>query len=224
MNEEEQIKIQQALLEREVDEELALDKRREFFKKYQNVIVCFVVGTLTLVAAFNIYQAWWQRVRRSESDAFERGVMAVYNQQPAEAQSLFENMVHDRTDYRFLGRFRLAGLLLDQGKIPEALTLLEQLMKTKSAPEELRSVARLLWVGHQLDTGTPAELQAALVPLLRPDNSFFPMASEQAALLALREGDGQKAKGYLEAALKTSNISQIQHQRLEEFLTILGEK
>ena len=223
MNEEEQIKIQQALLEREVDEELALDKRREFFKKYQNLMITLVVGTLTLVAAFNIYQSWWQRVRRGESDAFEKGVMAAYNGQTADAQNIFEKTVQDRTDYKFLGRFRLASLLFEQGKTSEGLGILEQLMKTKSAPEELRSIARLSWVGHQLDTGKPADLQAALVPLLRPDNAFFPMASEQAALLALKEGDTLKAKGYLEAVLKTPNISEIQHQRLEELLTILGE-
>ena len=122
--------------------------------------------------------------------------------------------MQDRTDYRFLGRLRLAGMLFEQGKTGEALGILEKLMSTKSAPEELRSVARLLWVGHQLDTGTPATLQAALVPLLRPDNSFFPMASEQAALLALKEGDALKAKGYLEAALKSPQLSQIQQQRL----------
>ena len=224
MNEEEQIKIQQALLEREVDEELALDKRREFFKKYQNLIVFIVIGTLTLVAAFNIYQSWWQRVRRSESDAFEKAVMAAYNQKLPEAQQLFENTVNDRTDYRFLGRFRLAGLMLKQGKTAEGLSVLEQLIKTKSAPKELQAIARLLFVGHQLDTGDSAKLQETLVPLLRPDNAIFPMASEQAALLALREKDLPKAKGYLEASLKTAHISQVQQQRLEEFLTILGEK
>ena len=224
MNEEEQIKIQQALLEREVDEELALDKRREFFKKYQNLMIGVVIGTLTLVAAFNIYQSWWQRVRRGESDTFEKGVMAVYNKQVPEAVDIFEKSFQGRTDYRFLSRLRLAGLLLEQGKKNEALSLLEQLMKAKSAPEELQAVARLLFVGHQLDDGEPAKLQTVLVPLLRPDNAFFPMASEQAAMLALREGDKPKAQGYLEAALKTGNLAQVQQQRLEEFLTILGEK
>ncbi|MGH7152403.1 MAG: tetratricopeptide repeat protein, partial [Acetobacteraceae bacterium] len=83
--------------------------------------------------------------------------------------------------------------------LPQALALWDAVAADPSADKLLRGLATLLWTQHQLDKGVPGILEARLKPLAVPDNPWRPMAEEQLALLAVRQGHTAQAKDTLTA-------------------------
>ena len=98
---------------------------------------------------------------------------------------------------------------------------LSTLMNNKSAPFEIRSVATLSFVGHQLDVEEPATLQKALKPLLDKDSAFYGSAVELSALLLLEEGKVEPAKDLLTQALAKKTLTPMMRQRLTELRSVI---
>ena len=99
--------------------------------------------------------------------------------------------------YRTLARLRAAALKADTGDLAGAAALYDQVAADSSADPLLRDLASLLWAQHQLDTGDPAPLEARLKALAVPDNPWHALASENLALLDLRQGHTDAAKATL---------------------------
>lgn len=216
--------IQQAILEREIDEELSQEKWINFFNKYKNIIGCIIFVTLTSVIVFNIYQTWWHKVKVKESHLFEKAVLAVHEKQKQQALKLLDEAKNNRTSYKYLSLFRKSALLIEENDLKGALNILDSIQKDNNAPSIFKDIALLLSIGHQANTEKPEILQTKLIPLLRPDNFLFAQASQQAALLSLKQNDIEKAKAYINSALKTSTTHPNIAIQLKELLTILERK
>ena len=99
--------------------------------------------------------------------------------------------------YRTLARLRAAALKADAGDLPGALALWDQVSADEAADPQLRNIANLLWVQHEVDHGDPAAVQGRLAPLIAPGNPWRPMALESQAWLLLRTGETDKARDVL---------------------------
>jgi hypothetical protein len=91
--------------------------------------------------------------------------------------------------YRSLARLQEAALKAGAGDVPAALALWDQVSADEQADPQLRHLADLLWIQHQVDTGNPADVEGRLAPLIAPGNPWRPLALECQAWLKLRTGD-----------------------------------
>jgi hypothetical protein len=190
----------------EVEEELRAERTRQFLTRYAGAIAAAAVLVIALVAG---WQGWrWYQARQDQAAA------AVYIQATLEsadtgpnanavhAASLatFDQLAqHGPAGYRTLARLRAAALDANAGHLPQALALWNEVATDSSADPLLRDLAELLWTQHQLDTGDPGTLESRLKPLAEPNNPWHAMATEQLALLELRQGKTGEAKQILTA-------------------------
>lgn len=185
----------------EIDEELRADRAKALLKRYGGVIIAAAV---LVVAAAAGWQAWrWYQAKQDmvaarkfiatmtaadsagTNAAARKTAIAEFNGVAATAPS---------DGYRTLARLRSAALEAQNGNLPGALTLWNDIATDGSADPLLRDLATLLWAQHQIDTGDPSLLAARLKPLAAPDNAWRPLAEEQLALLDLRQGKTAAAK------------------------------
>lgn len=190
----------------EVDEDLRAERAKNLLVRYGGVIVAACVA---VVAGTGGWQAWnWWQAKQDAAAAAQfvsamnlaevSPIAGAGNQSPA--ITAFDALTAAAPPgYRTLARLRAAALKAQQGDLPGALALWDQVAGDTSADPLLRDLASLLWAERQLDKGDPALLEARLKPLIMPDNAWRPMAREQLALLDLRQGRDDVAKAAFRA-------------------------
>ena len=190
----------------EVEEELRAERTRQLLTRYAGAIVAAALLVVALVAG---WQGWrWYQARQDQAaaaayitamlEAADTGSKAA----AAHAASLAAfNELAQRAPagYRTLARLRAAALEAAAGHLPRALALWNDVATDSSADPLLRDLAELLWTQHQIDTADPGTLEARLKPLAEPNDPWHAMATEQLALVALRQGKTGEAKQMLTA-------------------------
>lgn len=190
----------------EVEEELRAERAQQFLTRYAGAIVAAAVLVVALVAG---WQGWrWYQARQDQAAAaaYITAMLGAADTGPnaaaAHAASLaaFNQLAqHGPAGYRTLARLRAAALEAAQGHLPQALVLWNDVATDSSADPLLRDLAELLWTQHQIDTLDPGTLEARLKPLAEPNDPWHAMATEQLALVALRQGKTAEAKQMLTA-------------------------
>ena len=216
-------KYQEQAFELEVDEDLQQERLNKFWKKYSWLVYTVIVLILAATAGIQLYQSWRMKVRLAESDIFENAVVQIFAQKPDEAKPALTQLAQNgRTGYKYLARLELAGLAARQNDTETALKEFKTLMDS-DAPESLRAVATLSYVGHQVDTGDTKVLLQQLQPFL--DNpAFVGMAAELAAVLYLRDNKTQDTQNMLKKALALPNLSETVQVRLKALSQIIESK
>lgn len=213
-------KYQEKAFELEVDEDLQQERLNRFWQKYRGFIYIAVVLILAATAGVQVYQSWRMKVRLAESDAFESAVTKIFAQKPDEARPVLQDLaVSGRTGYKYLARLELAGLAVRQNDMKTALAEFKTLINSK-APETLKSVATLSYIGHQIDTGDTKELLKLVEPQLN-DAAFVGIAAELATILYLRDKEPEKAKNMLKKALQMPNLSEVVQKRLKDLIVMV---
>jgi hypothetical protein len=139
------------------------------------------------------------------------------------ATAAFEQVAASAPDgYRTLARLRAAGLEADSGDLAGAAALYDQVASDGSADKLLRDLASLLWAQRQLDTADPARLEARLKALAEADNPWHALASEDLALLDLRQGHTDAAKVTLRRLAGDLTLPQDLRGRANLLLSRLG--
>ena len=212
-------RIQQAILEREVEEELQKERLLNFWNKYRFLIIGGVIGIILTVAGTEIYHSWHNKVRLAESNIFEKA--AVLNAKGEKEAALQElTALEDTyTDYKYLAELKKASIFLADNKKTEALQVLKGVMDNKSAPEALRNTALLSYVGNQVDTGNPDELLTLLTPLLNQNSAYFTVATELKTALLLKQDKKEEASKTLKEALLNPNLTPNATTRINTLLS-----
>ena len=188
----------------EVEEDLRAERAQRLLARYGGVIVAACVA---VVAGGGAWQAWqWWQARQDAAAAARYLATANIADSPNAAPGLkagavfaFEDLAAKAPEgYRTLARLRAAAMRAEGGDLPRALALWDQVAGDSAADPLLRDLASLLWAQRQIDRGDPALLTARLTPLAAPDNPWRPLAQEQLALLALRQGKTETAKTALQ--------------------------
>jgi hypothetical protein len=224
----------------EVDEDLRAERTQALLKRYGGLLIA---AALVVIAAAGGWQGWkWWQARRDAAagTAFVAAMdaaqalapLAAGAQVPAApgnvaarkaAIETFEQVVATAPDgYRTLARLRLAALKADGGDLAGATALYDQVAADSSADPLLRDLASLLWAQRQLDAGDPALLTARLKPLAVTDNPWHGLASEDLALLDLRQGHADAAKTTLRQLAGDLTLPQDLRGRAAGLLNRLG--
>ncbi len=214
-------KIQQRIFEREVDEELQQERLQQLWQKYKWLVIGGIIVVLGGTIGYELYRSWWHKTRLAESDMYEA---AVLNAHTGKADAAIDGLTDlgetGKTGYQYLAQMETAGILLAANREADALPILADLMANDSAPAPLRASATLAYVGHQLETGDAAELQALLKPLLTAQSGAFAgLAAELSAVLFIRQGQPKEAALVIEQALGDENIPLPTRERLTHLLS-----
>jgi hypothetical protein len=187
----------------EVEEELRAERAKNLLVRYGGVIVAACVIVVAITAGWQGWR-WWQA--RQDMAAAAKYVAAMAQGEGAAmnataraaAIAQFDPLATTAPEgYRTLARLREAALKADAGDLTGAAGLWDQVAGDSAADPLLRDLASLLWAARQLDSLDPALLEARLKPLTTPDNAWRASASEQLALLDLRQNRPDAAKATL---------------------------
>ena len=214
----------------EVDEDLRAERAQALLKRYGGLLVAVA---LLAIAAAGGWQAWrWWQAKRdmAAATAFIAAMNTAQVVGPAAdaasrkaAIAAFDQQAATAPDgYRTLARLRAAALKAEAGDLPGAAALYDQMAADSAADPVLRDLASLLWAQSQLDTGDPARLEARLKALAVPDNAWHALASEDLALLDLRQGHTDAAKATLRRLAGDVTLPQDLRGRASGLLNRLG--
>ncbi len=179
---------------KEVDEELKRDRASELAKKYGPYFIGFALAIVLGTLGYNLWQDWDLERRSEQSNLYAAALSLAGDGDNAAALAAFAELGEPDGSYGTLAAFQRAELLAEEGRRDEALAIWASLAVSEAAGPALQGAARLFFVMHQIDDGDPGELRAMLEPLFAAGNGFRPLAMELDAILALREGDREKAR------------------------------
>ena len=214
----------------EVDEDLRAERAQALFKRYGWLLMALVLLVIGAAGAWQGWR-WWQTKRdMAAGTAFVAAMNLAQTAGPAtdaasraKAIAAFDQVAATAPDgYRILARLRAAALKADAGDLAGAADLYDQVAADSSADPLLRDLASLLWAQRQLDTGDPARLEARLKALAVPANPWHALASEDLALLDLRQGHTDAAKATLRGLAGDVTLPQDMRGRASGLLNRLG--
>ncbi|GAB6966118.1 hypothetical protein JCM25156A_01550 [Komagataeibacter kakiaceti JCM 25156] len=128
-----------------------------------------------------------------------------------------------RPPLRILARMERAALLAGSGDTPAALALWDEVARDQATDPVLASLASLLWVQHQIDSGDPATLRSRLAVLDAADQPWRGQAIEAEALLDLRAGRETDARARYERLSMDMGVADGVRSRAEAMLQMLGD-
>jgi hypothetical protein len=214
----------------EVEEDLRAERAQALLKRYGGLLVALALLTVAAAAGWQAWH-WWQAKRDlAAGTAFLAAMTTAQAVGPASdvasrkaAIAAFEQVAATAPDgYRTLARLRAAALEADAGDLAGAAALYDQVAGDSSADKLVRDLASLLWAQRQLDTADPARLEARLKALAEPDNPWHALASEDLALLDLRQGHTDAAKVTLRRLAGDLTLPQDLRGRASLLLSRLG--
>ncbi len=219
---EELEEIQQAILAREVEEELQKERLLNFWNKYRFLIIGGIFAIILSTAGTELYHSWHNKVRLSESNKFESAVVSIATGEQDKAIEALKAITQEaKTDYKYLAELRLAGVALQNKKLDDALSKLKSIYENKDAPTALRNIARLSFVGHQIDTQDGDTLLPILSDLLTPQSEYYPAAVELKTAILLKQNKKEEARQLLQNAVLSPNLSPDVVNRLKSFLSAI---
>ncbi len=185
---------------REVDEEIRQENFAKLWKRYGIYLIAFAVLVIAAVAGYQIWQSYDLERRTELSDRYAAlTTETVEDQDDAIRAALAEIADPSDRGYGTLAAFAQAQRLADSGNTAEATAIWDKIAAQSPSGDSFRAIATLLSVMYQIDSGDPAALEAKLQPLLGVGQPFRTSAQELDALLAIRQGDSERARARLEA-------------------------
>jgi len=219
----------------EVDEDLRAERAQALLKRYGGLLIALAVLTIGAAGGWQAWR-WWQAKRdMAAATAFVAAMNTAQVVGPRIAGASgdaasrkaaiegFDQVAATAPDgYRTLARLRAAALQADSGDLAGAAATYDQVAADSAADPLLRDLASLLWAQRQLDTADPARLEARLKALAVPDNPWQALATENLALLDLRQGHIDAAKVTLRRLAGDITLPQDLRGRASLLLNRLG--
>jgi|HigsolmetaAR204D_1030405.scaffolds.fasta_scaffold11592_3 hypothetical protein len=178
---------------REVDEALREDRAKTLWDRYGSLVIALAAALVLGTAGFAFWQNH-QAQQNQERSAMLAQVLTLAEENPAEAADQFAALAASGGNQALLARFYEAGLRAEAGHSEAAVDLYREIAGDSSVSGTWRDLARLLAVMHGLDDDDPAVLEAELAPLAAADSPWRFSAREMTGLLALRQGDTERAR------------------------------
>jgi hypothetical protein len=209
----------------EVNAELRAERARRLARRYGWLGAAAIAAGLAGVGA---WQAWEWRQDQAAATAGTRFIAALQATDRGDArgtvaQQLADLAAHAPDGYRVLASFRAAALKFEAGDRAGGLALLDRIAADENADKLLRDYASLIAVQRQIEDGAPAALHAKLLPLIAPNNPWRPMAEELEALIDLRTGQADRARGTLRRLASDATAPDGVRGRASGLLQSLGD-
>ena len=181
----------------QVEEELRSDRYTRLARTW--LPVAGAVLGFALIAALG-WWGWdsWQSSRADQaSAAYDRGMESLQGNNNAGAQAAFvEAAEKGNGAYKAMALQQQAGIAVAAGDMPKAIDLFDQAAKAVGDPI-LADMARFKALMLVMDTGTEADIEARIEPLIRDGRPYRAFALEAQAMSRLQFGKVQDARSIL---------------------------
>lgn len=189
----------------EVESELRDEQIQKLWDRYKGLVYGAMGGLVLAVAAFQFWQGQVTERLAQQADSFARATEQLVDGNPDAALSALTEVVEQGGPYGALADLQRAGILLEQDKRQDAISIFRTLSNDTSIDFVFRDLATLLWGIHGLDSEDPAVLEGAIAPLTDPSNAYSYSALELMALLAASRGDLDEARSILDELIEDTN-------------------
>ncbi|MBT6088722.1 MAG: tetratricopeptide repeat protein [Rhodospirillaceae bacterium] len=189
----------------EVESELRDEQIQKLWDRYKVWIYGAMAGLVVAVAAFQYWQGQVEERLTQQADSFARATEQLVDGNPDAALAELTAVVEQGGPYGALADLQRAGILLEQDKLQDAISIYRTLSTDSSIDFVFSDLATLLWGIHGLDSEDPAVLEDAIGSLTDPSNAYSYSALELMALLSARRGDLDEARTILEQLLEDTN-------------------
>ena len=142
---------------------------------------------------------------------------SIQNNSPFYMQCNLSADLHNKTL-----RIKKANILFEQGKSNDALILLEKIVNNDDVNSKIRHITAVKLSSYKLDSASREEIEKLLKPLMAEENSWTNIAKELLAMLEIREGNIEKAKGIYSEILNSPNLSDGLKLRVQDMLSALN--
>jgi hypothetical protein len=179
----------------EIEEGLRRDKAAQYWKRYGRYVVAAAVFAVAATASYVGWKEYRHRQQIADGDRFAVALSLIQDKKDTEALNALASLAQDAgAGYRTLARFRAATVKLRQGDRAGAVAIYDAIAKDGDVDPLYAQLAALYYVLDTLESGDPDDLAKRLEPLMAAASPWRYSARELAALLALRKGDGEKAR------------------------------
>jgi hypothetical protein len=206
---------------REVDEDVRRDQAAEFWKKYQNYIIAFVVLVLLATGAWRFYD--WRRIEAAQAAGarFESALDLVKDGKSGDAEMAFDKLAADApTGYVVLARLSNAAEL-SKSDPNRAIAAYDTLADDSSLGPLFREAARLRAALLRMDNGQADRAKTALEALAAPTGAFRNTARQALGAAALAANDFDGAGHWLDLIAADPEAPQNARQTAELMLGLV---
>lgn len=210
---------------REVEEDLRRERYERLWKKYGPFVIGTIVVVLVSMVGWQQFQAWQDRQRGREAEAFLAAADLLEDSKAAEAAKAFGELAADAgTGYRAMARLYEAEAHLEQGNPEDALAAFDALATDGSADPKLRALAALKGSLLLADSASPEELKKRLAPALRPNSPWRYAAQEIVAYAWYRSGNRDEARNAYQGLVNEYNAPAHIRDRARSMLSLIASE
>ena len=204
----------------EVDQSLREDTFASWWKRWQWIIYAIVAAAIIGVAGFEIWRGMRAEEINKSAVIYDAGFSAQENNDLTAARASFAQLETDKTGFKALAGHMLAGVERDLTNDTAAVEA--HLAAAAAADTGVMGDLAILKLAYlKADTGTLAELETVLKPLLDRPGQASAMARELIGAKALAEGNIDRARSEFEALSLDLEAPQGVQRRVQQALSTL---
>ena len=205
----------------EVTEDVKNDNLKAFWNKYGLYVILFVVIAVSSAVGFETIKGWRQKQLQARTEAYIAAMVQDGNYD-ASIKALEKIAAGNYGVYSQQARINIADILFEQNKVAEATDMLQAIIDNEELSERTHCLAALKLATYKLDTASGEEVRALLQPIVDANNSWSSLAQDMLAMLAVKDGDFEKAREIYNELLQNENISDNFRARIQDMLSALS--
>ncbi len=188
----------------EIEEDLRHDRYQRLARVYGGYVIAAMLLAIAGTMGFVLWKSWREAQAQTATlhlaEAVDQARLAGQaaggnaGAQAAAVAALDRVLAGSASGPGSLARFYEAGLKVQSGDRPAAVTIYDGLAGDPSIAALYRNLAALLAVQLQINDGDPKVLAERLVPLSADTSPWRFTALELSGLLAARTGDAERAR------------------------------
>lgn len=209
----------------EIKEDLSREKYAQIWHKFGNYIIGAAVASLILTGGGVAYNQYMQTRYTAYSDAlFE----ANHSKQPDALKKYDELIANGNGTYKAIAGLRKAALLLSDSKNTEALAAYKKVADDSGSPQELKDVAKLLYIAISSNAETSGQdakdsaMQQYMQDSLGGSSIFKYSAMEISAFKEMNNHNYTKAKDIFSTLANNPDAPQNVRGRAREMLDAIA--
>ena len=200
----------------EVSEEVRRDRLYGVFKKYGWI----AIGAVLLIVGAAAFNEWRKAQEAARNQAAGDQILAALEEEDAAGRvAALETIVFDDPGKQALVKLQEAAMLIEDGRVEEALAVYEGVASLEGAGKIYTDLAKLKLVLTDPTAEGAADIIQELISL---DSPYRLLALEQRALAAIRAGENDAALQDLLSILSDSLTSQDLRDRAQQLTIVLG--
>lgn len=220
---EQEQKLKDEALLREVDEAYREEQVSEMVRRYGKPVGIVIVLALLLFGAYLVWHSQREKEYERQSEELVKSLDAIDAGNYDTAAPVLDKLVAEGSDgARTAARMLQAGIALRQGRDADAAKLFGQVRADGDAPQPYRDLATIREVAVTFDSMDKAEVVNRLKPLAVPGNPWFASAGELLAMAYLEQNRRDLAGPLLAQISKDENAPQSIRSRTRQLAGVLG--